>query len=384
MNSEQGPKPFIAPGNESPYRILTGKVKHEVREVNPQFAHVFSLKPGDADTQFGYFACDTETKQCTPAFEVGISPGHNRSFTWSEGMEFIATDGTHFSHINLKGIGDIRATENPDDAVNQISRRGTREGLNFNGLMSYEDALHDMKTAEKFAAWGIRVTRGIAILTLKEIHLAYEGTIPVDELGKRFKNLEDVQSIDPVIYVRAFRNGARVNEFGWGTTEDIDESTLHAEQGRTLEKAIRMVRRERGLPDNPDVPLGVNEKLDYLEWFAKTLGENIGRMHAHGMYHQWIFNGLKSPQNITLACEITDLDDVKRLPVSDTERAEQLRNADEEAGAHILELLVSMNFNDKTFAISPFSPAMSMLKRTYRTAYKTQSASAAESASIDA
>ena len=44
---------------------------------------------------------------------------------------------------------------------------------------------------------------------------------------------------------------------------------------------------------------------EYFEWFAKTLGENVGIMHRNGWTHRYL-----SSHNVTLDCRIVDLDSV--------------------------------------------------------------------------
>jgi hypothetical protein len=46
-----------------------------------------------------------------------------------------------------------------------------------------------------------------------------------------------------------------------------------------------------------------------MEWFAKTLGKNIGLMHSNGWAHgnPYIYS---TPSNVTLDCRIVDLDTV--------------------------------------------------------------------------
>jgi hypothetical protein len=49
--------------------------------------------------------------------------------------------------------------------------------------------------------------------------------------------------------------------------------------------------------------------LEYLKWFAKTLGYNIGLMHKNGFEHHYIDGG----HNVTLDCRIVDLDGIRPL-----------------------------------------------------------------------
>ena len=71
----------------------------------------------------------------------------------------------------------------------------------------------------------------------------------------------------PVIAVRAFGTRARVCDLN----TDIDRETV-------IEDAITLVSQELGVEK-------VLTKREYLMWFAKTLGENLGVVHQRGWRH---------------------------------------------------------------------------------------------------
>jgi len=54
---------------------------------------------------------------------------------------------------------------------------------------------------------------------------------------------------------------------------------------------------------------------DYLEWFATTLGRNVGLTHKNGWCHGRLGPDEKEggAHNITLDCRITDLGTVKKI-----------------------------------------------------------------------
>jgi len=69
-----------------------------------------------------------------------------------------------------------------------------------------------------------------------------------------------------------------------------------------FEDAKSLVSQELGRGNNPLTD------QEYLEWFAETLGKNVGLMHKNGWFHAGL-----SPHNITLDCSVCDFDTVKEL-----------------------------------------------------------------------
>jgi tRNA A-37 threonylcarbamoyl transferase component Bud32 len=77
-----------------------------------------------------------------------------------------------------------------------------------------------------------------------------------------------------------------------------------------IEDAVQLLSHERGIDvSTPDT---------YARWFAKTLGSNIGKVHALGYIH-----GHMTAQNVTLDCRLVDLDSVE--PTADLN--EQVRTS---------------------------------------------------------
>lgn len=69
-----------------------------------------------------------------------------------------------------------------------------------------------------------------------------------------------------------------------------------------FEDAKKLVSQELGRENNPF------SDQEYLDWFAETLGKNVGLMHKNGWFHSNL-----SHHNITLDCRICDLDMVKDI-----------------------------------------------------------------------
>ncbi len=95
--------------------------------------------------------------------------------------------------------------------------------------------------------------------------------------------------------MRAFSTKARVSE----TNRCLYETSVISD---VISDAKKLVSQEFGRGNK-----SLSNK-EYLEWFAKTLGENVGLMHRNGWYHCFL-----GSHNITLDCRIVDLDSITEL-----------------------------------------------------------------------
>lgn len=327
------------------------EVDNQVDWVNENLKTPFRLRLGEK-SKLGVFLVPEETKSYKKLLEkfrtytssiftsskkkpfrtkVEIKFGHNRSGLLTR-VVFEDTDGHQYRDIDVKGLGLSAVVEWMDGMktyaiVNplEIFGKDREEGAGFEvyGLLNYFAARHDAEMGEAFHRAGIRTERTIAIIKLREI---------IDEKGKAIKLKEArkrkliSEKLIPALALRAYGTKARV----------LKEGVPADERSADLDDAKTMVAQEFGINPN-DFTI-----IDYLKWFARTLGTNIGLMHKNGWFHRFIYNGSRNPKNVTLDCRITDRDSVgflKDLPVN--KKTEFLRD-DRNDGLTIITELVSM------------------------------------------
>lgn len=213
-----------------------------------------------------------------PAFELGVRKGHTRSGDFSK-IPITAADGRQYRDIDLKGCGGVDFAAGKPAAAFSYGEMNTNDVL---GLFRRNEAELDSQLTEFFSENGIRTHRSIAIFGLKEIPVP-AGSPPLSVESLKEKGHE------PVIQMRAFGTKTRVSEL---VSDQIGLS--RSERTPALQDACALVSQE--------FPGTVSDMSSYIHWFAGTLGNNIGKMHALGYVHQFL-----SGHNITLDCRITDL-----------------------------------------------------------------------------
>lgn len=270
-------------------------VKNTVLWVNPKFSStLFDLQVGKP-TLLGMFVRGDFAQR-----PMNLQDGQFSGETWHSHKRSVLLErrvisdyeGRPYRDIDIKGIGVCRErdTKRLGDIIDP------EDPDNYRGLLNRQVAEHDQEMSERFLSLGIRTSRTIAIIGLEQ--LIYEGKIvPVEHVLRKCGILLEFK---PVLQLRAFGTKARVNDIDYTDRIDLSEEKL------LVDDAKRLVSQE----------LEMNKMMSnkaYLEWFAKTLGKNVGLMHRNGWTHEYL-----TPHNLTLDCRIVDLDSVERL-----ERREQ-------------------------------------------------------------
>jgi len=268
---------------------------------------------------FAHFAIEPESPD---GLWVDHRPGHNRSLVFSN-EDVHDRHGNNLGKINIKGTGFVslggvgpimeafkgrhilperhRRTLSPK----KIELGGYYRDTVF-GLMSVEDAYLDYDNGEKLSALGIRTSRGLAIIKLDTIFYPGKGIIKVAELKQEGLLPED---FDPAVYVRATGSDHRVRDY-----EDPEffarsnKKWLKERKAKAFGLAIERVEAELGA-ENFTI-------LEYVRWFAKTLGEQVGILHKNGYAHGGLYKrptGYVHPVDITLDCRILDHDSIRTI-----------------------------------------------------------------------
>jgi len=265
-------------------RVPALKLRNEVLWVNENILLPFDIKKGQESDLALFF-----DKKGVPAdFRLGIRNEHFRSGDIGK-VVFRDKEGRLYRDIDLKGCGALRPL-----TMDVMQWHKDEEGRDF-GLMDRKDAENDTKYSELFTKEGIRTHRSLAIFKLKEL--------PEYDASPSLRTLDELRAsgalegdIEPVIQMRAFGMKARV--------ADATQKVIY------IEDAVQLLSHERGIDvSTPDT---------YARWFAKTLGSNIGKVHALGYIH-----GHMTAQNVTLDCRLVDLDSVE--PTADLN--EQVRTS---------------------------------------------------------
>lgn len=308
--------------------LLFSQVDNTVLKVNPNFFSPFKLEKGKP-SPLGLFVESTFSER-PDGLPIGkhaleYQYQHFRSAILSR-IIFQDIGGRFYRDVDLKGIGRIYGngiSEGDDNRefykVRVINPGRYRGPDNYEGLLDRDIAFYDYKMAETFLKKGIRTYRILGIIALQEVIAKknFEG-----ELAKTPEKLSLSEAVNegilkkdfhPVVEVRAFGTKFRISDI-----VSCSQEWRQDPHGRLmLEDAKRLVSQELELKE----PMS---DLEYLEWFAKTLGYNIGLMHRNGFEHHFLGDG----HNITLDCRIVDLDSVRRLE-NDSARKTEFRRVEE-------------------------------------------------------
>lgn len=264
------------------------EVKNEVIWINPAFEEApFDLKEGQ-QTKLGMFFTPKPAKHSPEDIrDLMVMP--ETTAKGRSGMPgsviFRDREGRLYRDIDMKGIGLSRIDARGKPYVGVIHPTGEEAGTW--GIVDYEDAVIDRDMSEKFLAAGIRTHRVVAIIKLLEIVDETDRKVTIKEArGLKFMLPADAE---PVVVVRAFGTKERIGYLGTGSRR----------AQKAFEDARMMVAQELGKD-----PKEFSAE-EYLEWFAKTLGSNVARIHRLKLYH-----GYLTTHNITLDAHIVDLDSV--------------------------------------------------------------------------
>lgn len=286
----------IAQGKQAERLAVFSQVKNKVLAVNPEVNIPLKLEEGKP-SPLGLFAEAAYSTEDSSKRKFEVWYRHGRSALLGR-LIFSDEEGRLFRDIDVKGIGVVEVA--PGDGVTigehiHLGEEGPFGGRQ--GLLDREVAEKDYQDSEDFVKAGIRTSRTLAIIELEELVL--EGR-KISLTAAREKGIID-QSFQPVVEVRAFGTKARIIDANYSNVPLIEDAKL-------------LVAQELGRTE----PLSDEE---YLNWFARTLGENVARMHKAGWAH-----GYLTHHNITLDCRIVDLDSVEDL-VREGDRDEDYQEA---------------------------------------------------------
>jgi len=286
--------------NPREFFALFDKVDNKVIFTNDDVLFPLKMKEGEP-SPLGIFAekvLSDEVKkaeQLSPEEKekiVEVCEGHKRSALLARAI-FRDKEGRLYRDIDVKGIGMIewRWLEGKGLEAEISSRLGEPLGGGRRGLLDENLAFYDMQMSEEFTKAGIRTSRVLGIIKLNELIKGREkiSLESIEEARTRKRGIID-KEFSPVISVRAFGTKARISDLG-NLLEPVSRKLL------LMKDAQELVERELGKKF-----LSTEE---YVEWFAKTLGKNVGLCHKNKWVHSYL-----TDHNITLDCRIVDLDSV--------------------------------------------------------------------------
>lgn len=289
-------------------------IENQVLEVNRNIYFPLKLKKGKP-TPLGVFAhsplSERSTEEPKHSLLFECWPEHKRSALVTR-TNFADKQGRIYRDIDIKGCGYLEPDQLSNRAPMEVGLPGRIVEGNQNnreGLLEKDIALYDFEISEQCLKWGIRTSRTVAIVSLKEIVGAGQ-TIQIRRYSRVYPDRRLPTNFQPVVEIRAFGTKARI--------EDLDAGKPKFSR-LILNDAKAMVATE----------IKQNTRLtdrQYLNWFAETLGRNLGLLHKMGWTHNFLY-----PHNVTLDCRIVDLDGVEKQPASiqfhsDFTRAEETLN----------------------------------------------------------
>ncbi|HEU5005173.1 MAG TPA: hypothetical protein VFT49_03760 [Candidatus Saccharimonadales bacterium] len=287
--------------NEKPLEAV--RVDNRVTWVNPDFNHPFNLHV-DEPTPLGVMVKPHISDLEKDTTVLGLF-NHRRSVLL-ERVQFTDKQGVVYRDIDSKGSGFVL----PVDGVLKGHGTNTWEVTRGRGLLNLDKAERDLQNGEAFYKAGIRTVRTLAIVELNEL-LDDEGNKITPNEAKSRGLIDD--RFSPVLELRAFGTRARMRDLLF----DSDGEGL-------IKDAISLVAAEIGVEPDEFSP------EDYLIWFAKTLGENMRKIHELGYVHGSLHEG-----NVTLDCRLVDFDGVRSLSGGDDDTKAKYFYAESKA-SHIV------------------------------------------------
>jgi hypothetical protein len=301
----------MASENWGEHLLLFTSVKNTVIKANPNVYAPFNLKVGEPSPLGLFLRSEFREKPGSlPAGRHALEYHyeHNRSIILCRAV-FQDKEGRMYRDVDLKGVGYFFTDYSYNETYNKIvtSHLGDRRNENnYEGFLNKDIALYDYMMTEKFLKKGIRTCRALGIIELQEIFsidhskkLSYKEAVEEEIIQRDFH---------PVVEVRAFSTKFRIQDVCGPRPIDCELTRL------MLDDAKKLVSQELGLNT-------IMSNLEYLEWFADTLGRNIGLMHRSGWEHHYLFH------NITLDCRLVDFDGARRLK-NNMARLEEFKDMD--------------------------------------------------------
>ena len=277
------------------------EVRNEVVWVNDKVAMPFVFEEGKP-SKLGVFLTP-KPKEGEPTFSLGVMDEHFRSANLGKVIfQDKENPKLQYRDVDLKGVGGT--TLDKEGGVEELrveplysdTRKVVPYGKGIWGIMNPYPAEYDRDMSELFIKKGLRTHRALAIIKLKELIDPEGNKISLKTAAERgyIKT-----STKPVVEVRAFGVKSRIN--------DVFRSNNKKEKVELLLKDAReMVAGELGKK------LEGFSVLDYIDWFATTLGEQVAILHRNGYSH-----GFLTAHNITLDCRIVDLDSLESMEGKD-------------------------------------------------------------------
>lgn len=317
--------------------LIFAPVANTVILVNPDLNLPFSIEVGKS-AAIGLFAESALNEK-----PIDIPPGkrvlqrlptHMRSALFLS-EPFSDKDGEWYRDIDIKGVGYLGLpTQLSESRIAIVSTPGKRKAkpdedgrYERYGLLDKPTVLYDYEWEKKFTKAGIRTVKTVAITALHEL-IVDEKKISLDEA---IRNGIVDPDFNPVIQARAFGTLARVRDLQnfhvlkWlegdkkKNEEDIEiinsMKNYQATSDMLLKDAKKLIAQELGKKTISD--------KEYLEWFARTLGENVAVIHKNGWQHNYLHD-----QNITLDCRIVDFDGSGTITTSDSDGHSYSREMD--------------------------------------------------------
>ncbi|MBU3978881.1 hypothetical protein KJ980_06850 [Patescibacteria group bacterium] len=319
--------------------LVCSPVKNKVVLVNPEIDSSLDLKQKEESSlplfvrsAFPYLIKRKQGEQLLEGWS-----GHERSTLFTR-KKFKDKQGRWYRDVDFKGNGYVR--NGTVELPGGVARAGLVGVPSLFGLLEIKEAFKEYEKSEEFLAAGIRAPRILAIINLEEI-IYGGGKLSLEKARERGIINKDFQ---PAILVRAFGTRARPRDISEGT--GLNKETKKV----ILEDAKELVGEELGRGKiNPLT------NAEYLDWFAGTLGYNVGMVHRRGDLH-----GLLSGHNVTLDVRLCDLDTVEKIK-NNKERLDEIRFARN----HSLKGMVSsLKLSESCFYI-----AANNFQRSYYSAF---------------
>jgi hypothetical protein len=231
--------------------------------------------------------------------EVTIMPHHGRDMDmWYVYRE--DEQGNIYMSVDIKGGGYAKAGEIPGSVG--VSVPG-KEYSGRAGLVDERAALVEKEAAEFFLKNGIRTEAVDFLIRLKEIVVQDPKSRKLRKLSIKEARKEGYvpesnskgEQFNPVLMVRALGVNYRVFDLQQAGPEEF--RNMLKETFKYLNFSLKLKGKDKFSMETTGENL-----VKYLEWYGRTMGENVARMHNLGAAHNML-----QQKNLTLDARIVDL-----------------------------------------------------------------------------
>jgi len=241
----------------------------------------------------------TGDKKRHPNALVYCRPDNRRTGILSSQSGILLED-VPLPYLDEKGLGQLNEEFAYGSRIRHKYVRTSQSGTFFGtwGLADLNWVNRDANATDGLYEDGIRIVPTVAILEISQIPDENGNFISLKEAIER--GLVASYTI-PAIQFRAFVTPYRSKDLICVEAANLPEKEIIRRKNMLL-MAFDDMPGDRTIP--VDLSNGLQSVPEYLEWFSRTFGQNLARLHKKRKVHNW----LHAMHNVTLDVRIVDSD----------------------------------------------------------------------------